>query len=185
MNRLIPMLVVLCALYTAAVLTAQGPDIKPDTVKFATVSFNAAVYQTAETQKELKQLQAKFGPRQAELQALNADIEGARKQLGIANDKLSDAERAQREQALNNKEKQLQRRAEDFKNDSDSESQQVFQRIAQKVYSFLQSYSKQHGYTLVIERGSDAAPLCGTPQMPSISQINSSNHMTPGRQVHL
>jgi len=66
---------------------------------------------------------------------------------------------ATREQALENKEKQLQRQAEDFKNDSQSESQEVFQRVAQKVYAFLQAYSQQHGYSAVIERGSDAAPV--------------------------
>ena len=66
---------------------------------------------------------------------------------------------ATREQALENKEKQLQRQAEDFRNDSQSESQEVFQRVAQKVYAFLQAYSQQHGYSAVIERGSDAAPV--------------------------
>ena len=64
-----------------------------------------------------------------------------------------------RQRSLESKEKQLQRQAEDFKNDSESESQQVFQRVAQKVYAFLQAYAQQHGYSAVIERGSDAAPV--------------------------
>ncbi len=77
---------------------------------------------------------------------------------------LSDPERATRARSLESKEKELQRQAEDFKNDSQSESQQVFQRVAQKVYAFLQTYSQQHGYSAVIERGSDAARLSGTRQ---------------------
>jgi outer membrane protein len=35
----------------------------------------------------------------------------------------------------------------------------VFQQVAQKVFSFLQEFSKQHGYSAVLERGSDAAPV--------------------------
>jgi outer membrane protein len=131
----------------------------PVSQKIATVSFNAAVLQTAEAQKELGALKAKFASRQAQLQTLNDEVEALRKQIGDPANKLSDTEMATRQRSLESKEKQLQRQAEDFKNDSESESQQVFQRVAQKVYSFLQGYAQQHGYSAVIERGSDAAPV--------------------------
>src|SRR5207248_759594 len=119
----------------------------------------SAVLGTAESQRELSALQAKLAPRQAQLQSLNNEVEALRKQLTEAGDKLSDTERETRERSLATKEKELQRRAEDFRNDSQSESQQVFQTVAQKVYAFLQTYSQQHGYSAVIERGSDTAPV--------------------------
>ena len=56
-------------------------------------------------------------------------------------------------------EKQLQREAEDFKNDSQAESQQAFQQVAQKVFSLLQDFSQQHGYAAVLERGTETAPV--------------------------
>jgi len=31
--------------------------------------------------------------------------------------------------------------------------------VAQKVYAFLQAYAQQHSYAVVVERGSDAAPV--------------------------
>ena len=62
-------------------------------------------------------------------------------------------------QELGTKEERLQREAEDFKNDSQTESQQVFQQVAQKVFSFLQGLSQQHGYAAVLERGTEAAPV--------------------------
>jgi outer membrane protein len=104
-------------------------------------------------------LQTRLAPRQAQLQSLNNEAEALRKQLADAGDKLSDTERETRERSLETKEKELQRQAEDFRNDSQNESQQVFQKVAQKVYAFLQTYSQQHGYSAVIERGSDAAPV--------------------------
>lgn len=76
------------------------------------------------------------------MQKLNDDIEASKKQLSDATaTKLNDLERNARVLDLSNKEKQLQREAEDFKNDSQSESQQVFQRVAQKVFTLLQEFS--------------------------------------------
>jgi outer membrane protein len=147
----------LSVLILATVSQAQVTSNPPAAQHIVTVSFNAAVLQTAEAQRELGALQAKLAPRQAQLQSLNNEVEALRKQL--AGDKLSDTERETRERSLETKEKELQRQAEDFRNDSQNESQQVFQRVAQKVYAFLQTYSQQHGYSAVIERGSDAAPV--------------------------
>jgi outer membrane protein len=142
---------------TVAYAQASPSEVKPQNI--VTVSFNAAVLQTAEAQKGLSALQARFAPKQKQLQALNDEVEGLRKQIADTSSNLSDAERANRGRSLESKEKELQREAEDFKSDSQSESEQVFQRVAQKVYAFLQTFSQQHGYTAVIERGSDANPV--------------------------
>ena len=159
MNRLCWMQFLFCVFILATVSQAQLPSNQPAAQNIVTLSFNAAVLQTAEAQRELGALQSKFTPRQSQLKALNKDVEALRKQIADAGDKLSDADRQTREQSLESKEKQLQRQAEDFRNDSQSESQQVFQRVAQKFYAFLQTYSQQHGYSAVIERGSDTAPV--------------------------
>jgi outer membrane protein len=145
--------------WLATVSRAQVASNQPAGEHIVTLSFNSAVLETAEAQRELGALQAKLAPRQTQLQSLNNEVEALRKQLTDAGDKLSDTERATRERSLETKQKELQRQAEDFRNDSQNESQQVFQKVAQKVYAFLQTYSQQHGYSAVIERGSDAAPV--------------------------
>jgi outer membrane protein len=141
----------------AVVSQAQSSPSQPTTPNIAIVTFNAAVLQTAEAQKELGALQAKFAPRQSQLQALGDEVEALRKQL--SDSQLSDQERETRQRSLDQKEKQLQRQSEDFRNDSQTESQQLFQRVAQRVYAFLQTYAQQHGYSVVIERGSDTTPV--------------------------
>jgi outer membrane protein len=151
--------ILLSLTWLGTVSQAQVASNPPAGEHIVTLSFNSAVLETAESQKELGALQAKLAPRQAQLQSLNNDVEALRKQLTDAGDKLSDTERATRERSLETKEKDLQRQAEDFRNDSQNESQQIFQKVAQKVYAFLQTYSQQHGYSAVIERGSDAAPV--------------------------
>jgi outer membrane protein len=158
-KRSLAIRVLLSVTMIATISQAQVASNPSATQHIVTLSFNAAVLQSAEAQKELGALQTKLAPRQARLQTLNNEVEALRKQLTDAGDKLSDTERETRERSLETKEKELQRQAEDFRNDSQSESQQVFQKVAQKVYGFLQTYSQQHGYSAVIERGSDSAPV--------------------------
>ena len=152
-------LALLCVLGVTSVAQAQASpsQVKPQNI--VTVSFNAAVLQTDEAKKSLSALEARYAPKQKQLQTLNDDVESLRKQLAATNSNLSDAERATLSRSLESKEKELQRQAEDFKSDSQSESEQVFQRVAAKVYAFLQTFSQQHGYSAVIERGSDAYPV--------------------------
>src|SRR6202453_2999990 len=152
-------LVLLCFPSVTTVAQAQASPTPAKTQNIVTVSFNAAVLQTAEAKKSLSTIEARYAPKQKQLQALNDEVESLRKQLADTSSNLSDAERATRGRSLESKEKELQREAEDFKTDSQSESEQVFQRVAQKVYAFLQTFSQQHGYTAVIERGSDAYPV--------------------------
>jgi outer membrane protein len=152
-------LVLLCFPGVTTVAQAQASPTPAKTQNIVTVSFNAAVLQTAEAKKSLSALEARYAPKQKQLQALNDEVESLRKQLADTSSNLSDAERATRARSLESKEKELQRQAEDFKSDSQSESEQVFQRVAAKVYAFLQTFSQQHGYSAVIERGSDAYPV--------------------------
>jgi outer membrane protein len=151
-KRWIPILALLACTPFAGKAQAPAPGV-------VTVTFNAAVLQTAEAQQQLAALQTKYAPRQAKLQTLNDQVTTLQKQLDAAGANLSDAERANREQTLASKQKELQRDAEDFKSDSQSDSQEVFQGVARKMYTFLQKYAQQHGYPMVVERGSDAQPV--------------------------
>jgi len=137
---------------------AQSPASSPGPA-YVTVAFNAAVLQTAEAKHVFSDLQAKFGPRQTHLQQLNAQIESLKKQINDSANSLNEAEKSAKLHTLDVEERQMQREADDFKGDTDSASQQAFQSVAQKLYAFLQDYAKQHAYALVIDRGSDTAPV--------------------------
>jgi len=149
----------LCVLFIQpAVSIGQSSTLSP-TPAYVTVAFSAAVLQTAEAKHMFSDLQAKFGPRQTHLQQLNAQIESLKKQINDTAASLNEAEKSAKLHTLDTDERQMQREADDFKGDTDSASQQAFQSIAQKLYAFLQDYAKQHAYTLVIDRGSDTAPV--------------------------
>lgn len=137
---------------------AQSPTSVSAPV-YVTVAFNAAVLETSEAKRNFNNLQAKFAPRQAHLEQLNGQIEALKKQINDKAALLSEADKSAKLGILDTQEHQLRREADEFKSDADTASQQAFQTVAQKLYAFLQDYAKQHAYTLVIDRGSDAAPI--------------------------
>ncbi|MGA7156476.1 MAG: OmpH family outer membrane protein [Acidobacteriaceae bacterium] len=155
-------LAVVCSILSmgfSGVLAAQAPANGIQAERIVTVGFTNAVLQTAEGKRDFGALQTKYAPRQAQLQTLNSEVETLRKQLSSAGVKMTEDERQAREKTLDSEEKQLQRQADDFQNDTQAESQQVYQRIAQKLFAFLQTYAQQNGFTMVIDRGSDRAPV--------------------------
>jgi outer membrane protein len=148
-----------CLLASAALTTAVSAQAPQEPSKIVMINFNTAVLSTTEAKTALNGLQTKFTPRQTALKTLNTEVETLGKDLQAKATTLSETERASRERTLGEKQRQLQRDAQDLKSDMQTESQLVYQQVAQKLYAFLQSYGSQHGYTMIIERGSDSAPV--------------------------
>ena len=137
-----------------------GQSAAPETSQhLATISFSMAVMQTNEARREFGALENKFSPRQRQLESLSREIDELRKQFNDLRDHLSDAELSARTQTLAAKQKQLERAEEDLRNDSQSDSEQAFRRIEQKVFEFLQTYAHDHGYTMIIDRGTETTPV--------------------------
>ena len=139
---------VLSAAAQAPATTAVAPAT---TAKVAVIAFQAAVGQTNEFQRNFADLQKKYEPKRTQLQGQAAEIDSLQKQLQASADKLSDAERASKAKAIDDKKKQVQRFAEDAQNDLTSEMNETFNKVAAKVLEVLNAYATQQGYTLVID----------------------------------
>jgi outer membrane protein len=151
---------------TAAAQTPSAPDaaasgaaVPAGPAKIAVIAFQVAVAQTNEGQRSFADLQRKYQPKQAQLKALNDEIDNLTKQLQAQGDKLSDAERAARAKTIDDKKKQLDRSAEDAQNDMQGEMQELYGSLASKVYDVLNDYVKQHGYTLVLDFSQQQNPV--------------------------
>jgi outer membrane protein len=107
--------------------------------------------QTNEGQRNFAELQKKFDPKRTQLKTEADEIDSLKKQLQAAGDKLSDAERQQRLQAIDVKEKAYQRSGEDASNDFQQELSQTYQQLAEKVYGSLQAYATQNGFGVVLD----------------------------------
>jgi outer membrane protein len=137
---------------------AAGQD-KAGPAKIAVIAFQAAVGQTNEGQRNFADLQKKYEPKRQHLKALSDEIESLTKQLQTQSEKLSDAERASRARTIDEKKKQLERSAEEARNDYQGEMQELYNGLASKVYDVLASYAQQQGYTLVLEMGRQQSPV--------------------------
>jgi len=144
---------------SAAAQTPAAPTAPSGPTKIAIVAFQAAVAQTNEGQRNFADLQKKYDPKRQQLKGLSDEIDSLKKQLQAQGDKLSDAERATRAKTVDDKEKQLQRSAEDAQNDMNQEMQELYNNLASKVYDVMATYAQQQGYTLVLDIGQQQSPV--------------------------
>jgi outer membrane protein len=144
---------------TAAAQTSPAPAAPAGPAKIAVIAFQVAVAQTNEGQRNFADLQKKYEPKRAQLKVLSDDIDSLKKQLQAQGDKLSDAERASKAKTIDEKEKQLQRQAEDAQNDFQGEIQELYNGLASKVYDVLASYAQQQGFTLVLDVAQQQNPV--------------------------
>lgn len=163
---------------TAAAATPAGTDgttaVAPTgTTKIAVINFQAAVFQTNEGRRNISEVQKKFDPKRTQLKAQADEIDTLKKQLQASGEKLSDAERESRTQAIDQKEKSLQRDGEDASNDYEQQMQQVYQQLAEKVYGVVQSYATQNGFGVVLDASANQQQ-----QLPTVLWASQSTDIT-------
>lgn len=142
-----------------AAATATTNSVVAGPTKVAIINIQAAIANTNEGQRDLDALQKKFEPKQLELKSLNDEVENLKKQLAAQTDKLSDDERARRVQAIEAKQKSLQRGLDDAQADYQSQSNEIAQRIGTKLMQALDSYAKANGVAVVIDVSSQQSPV--------------------------
>lgn len=151
----------------AAATTTAAP-VGP--TKVAVILFQPAVAQTNEGQRDFGKLRTKFEPRQTQLKQSSDEIDSLKKQLQTSGDKLTDAERQSRLRTIDEKEKALQRTAEDAQNDFTSEMNEMYQALAQKVAAVMQTYAQQQGYTVVLDASQQQAGVIWAAQSTNITE---------------
>ncbi len=154
MNRLFA---TLASLALGGALMVAGQPSAAQT-KIAVIAFQAAVTQTNEFQRDFADVQKKYLPKRQQLQALTDEITTLTKQLQSQGSMLSDAERVQRTEDIQEKQKQAQRMAQDDQSDYQSDVQNLFNLMASKVGSVMNTYAQQRGYSVVLDAGQTQNP---------------------------
>jgi outer membrane protein len=131
----------------------------PASAKIAIINFQQAVAATNEGQRNFAQLRTKFEPKQAQLKAQSDEIDSLKKQLQDAGATLSEPERDSRLRVIDEKTKSLQRSAEDAQNEASGAMNDMYQALAQKVYTVLDSYSNQQKFTVVLDTSAQQTPV--------------------------
>ena len=148
---------------------AAAPAV-PASAKIAIINFQQAVAATNEGQRNFAQLRTKFEPKQAQLKAQSDEIDSLKKQLQDAGATLSEPERDSRLRVIDEKTKSLQRSAEDAQNEASGAMNDMYQALAQKVYTVLDSYSNQNKFTVVLDTSAQQTPVLWANQASDITK---------------
>lgn len=145
---------------TAPAPAAAAP-VAPQAVpaKIAIIEYEQVAAATNEGQRVLQDIQKKFEPKKAQLDALAAEIDSLQKQLQASGSNLSDEDRNSRLRAIDTKQKQYQRDADDAQNAYNADVQDAIAKIAQKLGPVVMKYVQQNGYTMLLDN--NGAPQGG------------------------
>ena len=143
----------------AAAQTPPATAAPAGPVKVAVITFQMAVAQTNEGQRNFADLQKKYMPKENQLKAQSDEIDSLTKQLQAQAASLNDEQRATQARTIDEKKKRLDRDAEDLRAAGAQEANEMYNTLASKVYDVLVSYSQQHGYTLVLDFSQQQNPI--------------------------
>jgi len=138
---------------TPSATDAAGPS------KIAVITFQLAVAQTNEGQRNFADLEKKYEPKRQALKTLSDEIDTLTKQLQTQGATMSDADRASKSNTIDTKKKQLDRDAQDAQNDFQQDMQDMYNSLASKVYDVMQAYAEKEGFTLVLDVSQQQSPV--------------------------
>jgi outer membrane protein len=134
------------------------------------VAFEQAVFATNEGQQAVQAVQKKFEPKKAQIDTLAQEVDSLKKQLQSAPATTTDEERAARLKAIDTKEKQLNREAEDAQTAYNADLQEAYAKVAQKVSVTLKTYVAQNGYTLLLDVSNQQSAVMWAMQNTDVTQ---------------
>ncbi len=166
MNRTLVLATALAAGLAVPSLTAQAatssatpasaaPNVKPEAIpaKVAIIAFEQAVVATNEGQRAMADVQKKYEPKKNAIDAQAAEVDSLKKQVQGLPATTSDDERARRLRTIDEKEKALNRDAEDATNAYQGDLQEAYGKVAQKVGAAAVKYAQDNGFTLMLNVG--------------------------------
>jgi len=138
-----------CSVFVAASFPAFA---QPAPAKVAIVDLQAAVFGTAETKKANDEMNAKFKPRQDEIDQLNKEIAALANQLQTGQGKLSPQAEADLTAQGQRKQRDLQRKQDDLQADATAFRNDTLAKMSQKMQDVIKKLAEAKGYDLVVER---------------------------------
>ena len=129
----------------AATAPAEGSGLK-----IGVINVQVAMIRTQEGRKASEELQAKFVPRQAELQKLQDEIRGLDDQLRTQERTLSDEARAQIVREMELKRKQGTRLQQDLQEESEDAQASVLNQLGQKMEQVLRRFVAENRYDIIL-----------------------------------
>ena len=180
MNRNLTLLAALSASFAfTSLASAQAPAPAPapaavapqaTDAKIALINFEQVVLASNEGQTVTANTQKKYEPKKNQIEAQAAEVENLKKQLQALPATTTDEERASRLRAIDTKEKQLNRDAEDAQTAYNTEWQEALGKVAAKINTVMQTYVQQNGFTILLDLSSQGSNVLWALPSTNVSQ---------------
>ncbi len=136
------------ALFACAALFCFA-QVAPAQVKVAIINLQRAVLESAEIKKASAEMEARYKPRQQEMEKLQRDLAGIQQQLQSG--KLTPQAEADLTAQGQRKQKDLQRVQEDLQADVDRDRQDILSKSTQKMGEVVKKIAEEKGYDVVVD----------------------------------
>jgi outer membrane protein len=138
---------------------AAAPSAAPAAGKIAVMNVRNAIVATAEGKQAQAQLQSQFAPKQNELQGLQKQIEDLQRKMTDGARTLSDDEKTKMQREGEMLSRRLQRGNDDLNEELNAAQGEVVDSIGRKMLEVLDRYSRENGYTVVLDTSAQGSPV--------------------------
>jgi outer membrane protein len=138
-----PFLVCFALVLSAHLASAQ--------TKVAVINMQKAVFDTAEINKANDEMQAKYKPKQDEINQLNGQIEDIAKQLQTGADKLTPQAQADLRAQGQRLQRDLQYKQQDLQEQVNEDRQAILTASSQKMTEIIKKIAEEKGFDLVVD----------------------------------
>jgi outer membrane protein len=122
--------------------------------KVAIVSLQRAVLGCAEIKKASADMEAKYKPRQQEMEKLQRDLQGIQQQLQSNAGKLTPAAEADLNAEGQRKQRELQRMDDDLKADVTAERNEILSSTGKRMKEIVQKLAEDKGLDVIVDEQS-------------------------------
>jgi outer membrane protein len=138
--------------------------------KIAVINIRNAIVATAEGKQAQAQLQSQFAPKQTELQSLQKQIEDLQRKMTEGARTLSDDEKAKMQREGELLSRRLQRGNDDLNEELNAAQGEIVDTIGRKMLEVLDRYSRENGYTVVLDTSAQGSPVVYGSSQSDITQ---------------
>ncbi len=138
---------------------AQAAAAAAAPVKIAIINMRNAIVATAEGKQAQAQLQSQFAPRQADLQNTQKQIEDLQRRMSEGARTLSDDEKGKMQREGELLTRRLQRNNDDLNEELNAAQGEVVDGIGRKLLDVLDRYSRENGFTVVLDTSAQGSPV--------------------------
>ena len=127
--------------------------------KTGVIQMQSAIMGTKEGQKSLSDLEARMAPKRKDLESRQSEMQRLQDQIQKGGAAMPDDAKAQLVRNLDSKKKEYQRFLEDAQAEAQGDQEKLMNGLGQKLLAVVNKYSRDNGYSLVIDVSNPQTPV--------------------------